>query len=121
MKILKPLDPYQKMLPPKYQAQLDQSYEKLLVSAMSNSNILEKFDSSTQRSRSHLTNAEHHAMKANHVLLANKISELPHHYFKLVEKIEKSMTSKVPDATPAALKSFGQTKSNSGALLNRPE
>ena len=50
------------------------------------------------RSRSNLTNAEHHAMSKNHILLANKIGELPHHYFTvehahLIEEYNKHVNN----------------------------
>ena len=35
------------------------------------------------RSKSGLTNAEHHAMQRDHSFIADKISELPHHYFSI--------------------------------------
>ena len=49
------------------------------------SNSIQSNAATKNRSRKDLTNAEHHAMKRDHSLLASKISELPHHYFN-VEK-----------------------------------
>ena len=45
-----------------------------------------------------MTNADHHAMSKNHLLLASKIGELPHHYFtvehaKLVEEFNKHINN----------------------------
>ena len=67
--ILKPKDPFEKALPPRYQAHLDETFNALLSKAMSKSSIMtvkNKTNSPQYRAKSHLTNAEHHAMKKNH-------------------------------------------------------
>ena len=52
------------------------------------------------RSKSQLTNAEHHAMVKDHRLLASKISELPHHYFKVEHSVPGP---KPPTVVPSEL------------------
>ena len=37
-----------------------------------------------------MTNAEHYAMKKDFVLLASKISEMPHHYFNVENTTPKA-------------------------------
>ena len=109
--ILKPADPYGNNLPPDFQSVLNDNYHKALGSIMANSSILrrghhsvsgpspsEKQNLYQMRSRSNLTNADHYAMSKNHLLLASKIGELPHHYFtvehaKLVEEFNKHINN----------------------------
>ena len=55
------------------------------------------FNTATKnRSRTSLTNAEHHAMKKDHSLLANQISEMPHHYFNIEKPLMKSPETRNP-------------------------
>ena len=100
--VLKPTDPFKrKNLPPSYKSDLYDNYTNKLGIAMSRSSILsdskeELTGSEKHRSRRNLTNAEHHTMQKNHVFLAAKMSELPHHYFKM-EHNELQTRSVVPN------------------------
>ena len=84
---LKPEDPYKKTLPPSYQAGLDEQYQNFLGRALSQSRVLKGGENNSvpanNRSRTSLTNPEHKVMQVNHRFLASKISELPHHYFRV--------------------------------------
>ena len=73
--ILEPKDPFRKKLPPNYQSELETSYRQMLGLAMSRqSSVVSASPSRSSDSHSglnkNLTNAEHHAMTKNHVLLA---------------------------------------------------
>lgn len=71
------------------------------------------------RSRTNLTNAEHHVMKVNYSFLANKISEMPHHYFTVEHTTPRA---KIPSYVKTQLSQRG-SKHQVSILSNsrRPE
>ena len=86
--ILKPTDTLEDTMPPQYQHQLDRTYRSVLGKAISRQSLhkCDEADQTNQKCKErkrNLTNAQHYAMSQNHLLMAQMISEHPHHYFTL--------------------------------------